>query len=73
MQLTAQRLRPAEEDARFGRRVDFADRFEDAIPVGATKARGCTQAGDGVLFDVVAVDDNVRSIVSLDSGGEVLL
>ena len=37
MQLAAQHLRPAEEHARLGRRVDFADRPEHRVPVGPPK------------------------------------
>ena len=73
MQLAAQRLRPAEEDTRFGRRVDLADRLEDAVPIGAAEARGCAQAGYGILFGIVAVDDNVRCVVVLDASGEILV
>ena len=38
MQLAAQHLRPAEENARLGRRVDLADRLEHCVPVGPPEA-----------------------------------
>jgi hypothetical protein len=52
--------------------VDFANGLEDHVPVGATKVRGCAEAGNGVLFGVGIVDHDVCCVVGLDLGGEVL-
>ena len=53
--------------------MDLADGLEDHVPVGATEVCGCAETGDGVLFGVGVVDHDVRCIVGLDSGGEILL
>jgi hypothetical protein len=62
----------AEEHTSLGRRVDFADRLEDHVPVGAAKVCGSAQAGDGILFGVRIVDHDVGCVVGFDLGGEVL-
>jgi hypothetical protein len=65
-------LGTAEEDSGFGGRVDFADRFENHVPVGAAEVGGCAETGDGVLFGVGIVDHDVGCVVGLDLGGKVL-
>jgi hypothetical protein len=53
--------------------VDFADGFENHVPVGAAEVCGCAETGDGVLFGVGIVDHDVGCVVGLDLGGEVLV
>ena len=62
----------AEEDTCFGRGVDLADGLEDHVPVGTTEVGGCPETSDGVLFGVGVVDHDVRCVIVLDLGGEVL-
>lgn len=72
MQLTTQRLRTAEENARLSRRVDLADALEDAIPVRTAERGFSAETGDGVRGGVVIVDHDVGGVVGFDFGGEVL-
>lgn len=73
VQLTAQTLGSAEEDTSFGRAVDLANGLENHVPVGAAEISGRAQTGDGVLLGVGVVDHDVRCVVDLDLGGEVLI
>ena len=72
MQLAAQHFRSTEEHPRLGRRVDLANAPERCIPVRPPKVRGGAQAGDGVLVRIGVVDHDVRGIIRLDLGGQVL-
>jgi hypothetical protein len=61
-----------EEDTSLGGGVNFADGFEDHIPVRSAKVCGRAETGDGVLFGIGVVDHDVGCIVGLDLGGEIL-
>ena len=72
VQRGAEAFGAAEEHARFRGRVDLPDGFENGVPVWTTEVGGCAQTGNGVLLGVGVVDHNVRCVVCLDLGSEVL-
>ncbi len=72
MQLAAQRLGSAEEDAGLRRRVDLADALEDGVPVRTAVVCGRAQTRDGVLLGVGVVEHDVGRVVGSDLRGEVL-
>ena len=72
MQLAAQRLGSAEEDARLGRAVDLADAAKDHVPVGAAEVGRGAETRDGVLVGVGVIDHDVGCVVVFDFGGQVL-
>lgn len=52
--------------------MDFANGFENHVPVWSTEICGCAETGDGVLFGVCVVDHDVCCVVGFDLCGEVL-
>ena len=72
VQLTAEDLGPAEEDARLAGPVDLADAPEHHVPVGAAEVGRGAQARDGVAGGVGFVDHDVRRVVGFYIGCEVL-
>ena len=72
VQLAAQWLGPAKEHACLGWRVDLADRLEHRVPIGPPKVGRRPEAGDGVPISVGVVEHDVRCVVWLDLGSEVL-
>lgn len=72
VQLAAQHFGAAEEHPRFCWRVDLADAPEHRVPVRPPKVRGGAKARDGVFVRIGVVEHNVRGIVRLDFGGQVL-
>lgn len=72
MKRATQWFRSAEEHSCFGWGVDPADALEDHVPVGPAKICRCSQTSDGVLLGVCIVDHDVRRVVGLDLGGEIL-
>lgn len=71
VQLAAEALGPAEEDAGLGGGVQLPDAAEDHVPVGAAEVGGAAEARDGVLVGVGVVDHDVGGVVSLDLGRQV--
>ena len=67
-----QSLRSAKEHSRFRRRVNFADGFENHVPVGAAEVCGCTETCDGVLLGIGVINHDVCCIIGFNLGSEVL-
>jgi len=72
VQLAAKHLRSAEEHPCLGWAVDLTNAPEHRVPIRPPKVRGGTEASDGVLVAIGIVDHDVRRIVRLDLGGQVL-
>ena len=72
VQLAAEDLGPAEEDARLPGSVDLADAAEHHVPVGAAEVGRGAQARDGVARGVGVIYHDVRRVVGFYIGCEVL-
>jgi hypothetical protein len=72
MQLTAQNLRPAEEDTYFARSMNLAYTPEYHVPVGTAEVGRRAQTGDSVAVSVCVVDHDIRCVVGFYFGSQML-